>query len=520
MIYPYSISIDKFNQKPARQDFSKIIYRKKGVELSDLLDEMCDEIKAGHVFTHNYKVIDDEYKAEANILKKNFDSTHIIAIDFDSVIINIEMINKYLSNKPSILYSTFSHKDIDKERRFRLIYAFQNPIEGENEFHVVYDAIASQISYDLKNVEAMDNKKLDINMRRCTQIFIGSKSDCSLINNYITYDKRKFISCVDKIVKTKSNDEIKSNFEIKDKKISNTKTKNKINNKVNNNSIKSNNSDVIYTCLNYSSKWKTIEEEFNITNNDFVDLFKKNLSKRDNIKVVLLRDYKKYYTIFDSQELKYNQFGYAILDENYKSIIRIWKYDKITNKNSIQKVKVGIRKKTLYNTSLRLLKMRDISFDHLLYLLIYEVYNFYEKQYDFPLNDIFDVAFSSYNTNLSNNNNIFFDKNHKKIKVDKNYCITNKINPKKLARRAQRVEKEKEIGRFYDSELSIKENLEILNSKGIKICKSRLYEYKRDLNEPQINFFEECQKANSKTSLKFDNIKEMEESFEKQKKVV
>lgn len=521
MICKYSVSKEKFNVKPVISDFSNVIYVKKEVELNNMLDEICKEIKDGHIFAHNYNVRGEIFKAAKNISKESFSSTHIIPFDLDYVTISIDKIMNLLKYKPSIHYSTFSHEETENKRHYRLLYVFQNTIEGQNEYHEVYDALNSQISIDLKVEEEMNVKKLDRHMRNCTQVIIGSKSDCILSNNYITYDKRLFVNQVNN--KEKTNNEFKANSLVVDTKIVDSKANNKTkkeSKKKSNNSIKNNNSNINNKYIYYISKWKKIENDFKIVNNEFIELFKRNLSIRDNNKTLLLSDYKEHYPIFDSQELTYNQFGYACLDKDYKSIIRIWDYNKITNKKSIKKVKVGQRKNTLYTTSLRLLKMRDISFDYLLYLLVYEVYNFYEKQHEFPFSDIFDVAFNSYDANLKGNNHIFFDENNKKIKVDKKFCQKQNIKPITLARKAQKLEKDKKIDRFYNPELSIKDNLSILNSNGIKICKSRLYEYKRDLNEPQINFIEECQKTNSKSCLNSINIKEMEESFEKQKKIV
>ncbi|HBN05053.1 MAG TPA: hypothetical protein DD434_04585 [Bacteroidales bacterium] len=263
-----------------------------------------------------------------------------------------------------------------------------------------------------------------------------------------------------------------------------------------------------------------MEEEYTITNNEFIKLFKSMYSLNVNSSVSLLQKFKDYYPIFDSEEIEYNENGYTLLNENFKSIIRVWQYDKISGKNNIKKIKVGNRKKYLFHTALRFLALREISFDHLIYLLCFEAYNYLEKCNEFSLKDVFEVAFDAYGTNLKGENHIYFAPNKKKLKVDKKWCFKNEVSAKSLSRKAQRLETDKKIAAFYDENLSVKENLKILHSNGVQICQARLYEYRDSLKNPQTNIIDDCKKINSKHKHKIENNAQTEKYFENEKNEV
>lgn len=524
MVFTYSVSLQGYKEKITKEGFSKVIYKKKSTNEDTYLDDLCKEIKSGHVFAHVFKVKDEQrFTSFRNFSNSNFLSTNIVPMDLDSVSIEMDDLIKNLTIQPTILYTTFSHEDKPLQRRYRLLYVFNNPINGKQEYQSVYDAIASKIREDLKGCEELDDEKLDIHMRNCTQVFIGSKSNCDLINNYTTYDKRRFISIsgsnsskVDNVKMNEVDNSIKTHIETNRDTLTNTtkKEKPKTNN---NNSTKNSNSNDIYDSLYYSSKWKTIEEEYTITNSEFIELFKSMHSKNVSSALSLLKDFKNNYPIFDSEEIEFNEDGYSVLKEDYKSIIRIWEYDAITRKNNIKKVKVGNRKKHLFNNALRFLALREISFDHLLYLLCNEACNYFEKPKEFYLNEVFDVAFDAYKTNLEGKNFIFFAPNEKKIKVDKDWCLKNGMSAKSLARHAQKVETDKKIAEFYDENLSVKENLKILQENGVEVKKSKLYNYIKELNLPQISIKEICKKTSSKYKHKIDNNAQTEKYFENER---
>lgn len=524
MDFTYSVSLQGYKEKIAKEGFSKVIYKKKSTNEDTYLDDLCKEIKSGHVFAHVFKVKDEQrFSSFRNFSNSNFLSTNIVPMDLDSVSIEMDDLIKNLTIQPTILYTTFSHEDKPSQRRYRLLYVFNNPINGKQEYQSVYNAIASKIREDLKGCEELDDEKLDIHMRNCTQVFIGSKSNCDLIINYTTYDKRRFISIsssnsskVDNVKMDEVDNSINMPIETNKETLTNTTKKEKP--KSNNNSTKNSNSNNIYTSLYYSSKWKTIEEEYTITNREFIESFKSMHSQNvSSAAVPLLQKFKNNYPIFDGEKIEFNEDGYSVLKEDYKSIIRIWEYDAITRKNNIKKVKVGNRKKHLFNNALRFLDLREISFDYLLYLLCFEAYNYFEKPKEFYLKEIFEVAFDAYKTNLEGNNFIFFAPNEKKIKVDKDWCLKNGMSAKSLARHAQKVETDKKIAEFYDENLSVKENLKILQENGVEVKKSKLYNYIKELNLPQKSIKEICKKTSSKYKHKIDNNAQTEKYFENER---
>ena len=465
----YSVSIKVYKTKLKDGGFPFVKYKKESCYLDEVLIPMCDYIREGRVFAHNYNVIGETFNAKGNINKRNFINTFIIALDLDKINSNHDDINRALTAQPSIIYSTFSHEDKDKFRRYRLIYVFNNPIENEDEFHKVYSALAKGVYEDMKGIDVLDDKKLDSSMDRTTQVWIGSRSDCELINNFITYDKRRFIG----FDNCNASDSTSQKEVIKKRKVkANVENNSSINSTQNNKC-----SDITCSSPFYILKWKDIIKEYEINNQDFIDEVLNSISDNCFKKENLISKYRKFYPIFEDEKPNYIN-GYANLDVSFMSIIRIWEKNKITGKKHIKKTKQGGRKAYLFKMGLRFLKMRDISFDYLLFLLINEVYAFCENEINFSIKDILEVANNAFQANRGGNNNIFFAENHQKIKIDKDWCKENNIKPNSMAKIVRGIETDKKIGEFYDGNLGVKENLQILKENGVSICKSRLYEYR------------------------------------------
>lgn len=91
------------------------------------------------------------------------------------------------------------------------------------------------------------------------------------------------------------------------------------------------------------------------------------------------------------------------------------------------------------------------------------------------------------------------------------------MSAKSLARHAQKVETDKKIAEFYDKNLSVKENLEILQENGVEVKKSKLYNYIKELNLPQKSIKEICKKTSSKYKHKIDNNAQTEKYFENER---
>ena len=506
----YSVSTKGYKTKLKEGGFSFVLYKKESCYLDEVLIPMCNYIREGHVFAHNYNVIGETFKAKGNINKSNFINTSIISLDLDGIISNHHDINRTLSAKPSIIYSTFSHEDKDKLRRYRLIYVFNNPIENEAEFHKVYSALAKGVYEDMKGIEVLDDKKLDSSMDRTTQVWLGSRSDCELINNFITYDKRRFIG----FDKCNASDSTSQKEVIKKRKGKANADNNSPKNSTQNNKC----SDISCSSSFYILKWKDIIKEYEINNQDFIDEVLNSISDNCFKKENLINKYRKLYPIFEDEKPNYTN-GYANLDNNYKSIKRIWEKDKITGKKHIKKTKQGGRKAYLFKMGLRFLKMRDISFDYLLFLLINEVYVFCENEKNFSIKDILEVASNAYQANCDGNNNIFFAENHQKIKIDKDWCKENSIKPCSMAKVVRGVETDKKIGEFYDGNLGVKENLQILKENGVSICKSRLYEYKNKYY-PKNKYKEDNNTNNNMYEINSDKLaNQLEDEFTNNTKI-
>lgn len=137
------------------------------------------------------------------------------------------------------------------------------------------------------------------------------------------------------------------------------------------------------------------------------------------------------------------------------------------------------RRKTLfYRAALRRFMKPDTTPEELLY-------NLYIDRYKFFNNDNGELSVS----NLVHNVASAVKLNLKELDdIVKNCPYTRpsfKINPnvedkRKAVGQVRRMKKDSEIGNLYDTSIGVQENLKILNENGVKVNKTRLYEYIKD----------------------------------------
>lgn len=461
-----SVSLKGYDKKPQSVEFAKIRYQERVFDIDSILKDLAYLIKNGHSFAHIYDIKEKSFSPLKNITKDKFVGTYIIPFDLDGVDIGFEALKTKLTLVPNIIYTTFNHSKDKGKNRYRLLYIFKNRIEGEEEYKMVYDCLNSQIISDMKSIdEKFDEKSLDIAMQKISQIYLGSNPECELSSYPLFYSKADFIS--------KSKPKCEDYSEMPAKRLKTRKTTS---------SLKTESSSI----------WNSPFVKEDVYCLDFILDFEGLSHNIRANKLSLIKEYAHLYPLFEHDEVDFID-GYALLDKNFKSIRREWGKDSLTERLKTNKVKIGERKKYLYNTGLRFLKMErnmEIKFDYLLYLLLNESYKHCENPNTILLNDIFSAAHGAFKTNIEGNNNIFFYENKKAFIVDKAFCNKYKMKTKTYSAIVKGFLKRQEIRLYYDPNLPITENLIILKENGVKCGKSTLYKYRDVLSNMNESIYD------------------------------
>ena len=118
----------------------------------------------------------------------------------------------------------------------------------------------------------------------------------------------------------------------------------------------------------------------------------------------------------------------------------------------------------------------SITFEHLLFNLINERYYYYSNADGVLTNEVLSaIARRVVNTPIEE---IHLNSRHKKkFVVDKSYCVEYNIKPNAMKNVVRKMLNDAEIGEVYDCSLSLKENLAQFKEMGMKIGKTKLYDW-------------------------------------------
>ena len=177
----------------------------------------------------------------------------------------------------------------------------------------------------------------------------------------------------------------------------------------------------------------------------------------------------------EESELTYHN-GYAPIDENYLRIYRRWNPDT----RRIHKWQDGEgRRKKLATAALIIRKIKpDITAEHLIYCLAYEVVHYYSN-IDGVLNKslILRVAEAALEKPIDEITIKGHDK--RKYKVDKDYWKSLGVSPKAAVAKARAVWNDERIGGLYDYQLTDKENAEVMAKFGQKVSVSTIKRWRK-----------------------------------------
>lgn len=453
--YTWNISVS-LNHYPNKNtlNWGGVRYHKQSVTIDDFIDR----IKQGYCFCYCFNDRDESF-GQKEKTKGNYSYTNIIVIDIDESPISMTDYIEQLTLIPTVAYTTPNNLIVDEKHngsyRFRICYCFKNKITSEQEYTAYYDTITQQLSQDVPTVQ------VDTCTRSCNQQFFGSKSDCDIYDSRVIYSSHDFpFQNINVFSSFFSFGNGKNKDGIKTSKTERTSAQTK---------------DLIKP-----PKPKKTFEERGISVRD--DKFMQDVEALSTYD--LLTKYEATYPYICHSPLNFRD-GYALIDRDYLEIKRKWRIvlsdEQKTQRTCIVRDGQG-RRKRLFNTALVLRKIKnDLTYEHLLYILIYERQYYYDNRDRVLTNKcLMDIATNAMTIPMES---IKIQGNDKRrFKVDKSYCAEQGISANTMKNIVRKKLKDEEIGNLYDCSISLNENLTALREAGIKVGKSKLYAWCRENN--------------------------------------
>ena len=202
----------------------------------------------------------------------------------------------------------------------------------------------------------------------------------------------------------------------------------------------------------------------------------------------LIIKYRDTFKYFDRQELNYNN-GYALIPDDYKQIYRAYYLDifndatgKEHRNSKIKKVRDGQRRryKLLIGSYIRKLIKPNITFDEMLYNLVCERLYYYDNS-DGVLNnmELVRIAWEAAHKDVKDIHLNGQPRRKRRFEIDKAYWSQRGVSNAQARQYIRGILTDEYIGANYDCNKSVKENLDMFKSMGVKISRSRLYEFTR-----------------------------------------
>ena len=424
--FALSVSVHKYADKNKIQ-WKAVKYRHE--ELS--IDKFIELVKEGYCFCQCFTTD----KSEFGLCTKrddNFKTAQLLFVDVDDVEIPMNEFVSKLTQKPTVAYTT-PNNHTEKSQwlyRFRLCYLFEEPMTSIAEYCSTYDSVMYSIGRDIKDLKMKDNCG-----RKVSQQFGGNaREDMEVITSNRVYSF--------------------SDFPLQ-------------------------NNNVSFSFLrSETEKVCSPREEVTITDIDFMTDLNK-LSPTE-----LIDKYREQYPYITHTELKYEN-GYALIPDDYQEIYRSWYMSTYERQDGavirLPTVKIHRdgegRRKKLFVAGLVVKKiLPTISYEHLMFILIYERTYHYDNSDKVLTNDVLKgIARNVMQTPLEEIR--LQSRSKKKYVVDKEYCAEHGISANTMKNRVRKILNDKQIGEAYDCSKSVKENLILFKEMGMEVGKTKLYEW-------------------------------------------
>ena len=417
------------------------------------LPDLKELQQKGKAFCYNFKDVD-----EGGLLTTHektlagFTYTNVVFFDIDKMPYPMQEYIAHTPFKPSLAYTTISNGK-DGKYGYRLLYAFQEPIQSIEEFDTIYYAIAAANGFTPRVYE--DGTKYEFDYRKVNQQYYGGGANAETYETDLVYSIQDFSSYI-------------VEGEALRLRIGSGKQSGSSKKKIfpNQNNIREQEKEQAY-CSH-------LENPF------YADLFslppKEFLFKYDAELIGL------YNAAIATQRILSEDGKYWTYPEDYQEVKRCWGKGKDWRttgdiKMCVQKWQIGSgRKKRLYITA-QIMKhnVPDITKEELIYCLVRERYYYYVNT-DNKLNnkEIIQIAENALQRDFK-----LSPCKHPKFSINKDYWLHGNITSNAAKNIVRKEMKEAEILSLYDFGLSVKDNLAFLNENGVKVGKSTLYALKK-----------------------------------------
>lgn len=432
-----SVSTQYFVDKNSIR-WGSVEYRKLKMSIA----QFVELVKKGYCFCHCFNVSDDSIVLQKDKRNDKFKEAYMIFVDIDDSIISIKDFITKLSYRPTVAYTT-PNNHTQKSNwmyRFRLCYLLNQPITDVETYKQAYHSIISGIENDVKGFHNKDNCG-----QSASQQFSGNGSgNCEVWKSSEIYNLTS-LNTTTPIPKSET--------------------------------------------ITHKAETTNITGDVSISDYEFMEDVNK-LNPYD-----LIRKYYEKYPFYERTPLEYVD-GYAILPQNYTQIRRKCTFDSFYKDNGelktwlkVKKIRDGEgRKRKLYTAALiRKQIYPNVSAEHLLFNLVVDRTYFYDNS-DKELTNarLLDMAKRVVATPLEDIRIPLF--RPKEFEVDKKYCRLHGISPNEMKNSVKKILKDQQIGECYDCSRSVKDNLQMMKEIGMKIGKSRLYQWCKENGIPTDPF--------------------------------
>lgn len=437
MQYNISISQQAYTTKPTKADYPKMKFEKQSF---NNLTTFFDAIKDGHTFCYNMQDNDEPFKMSYKT-ENNFAYTQIVVVDIDNTTIEPSVFYTQSTLTPTYVYTSFSHAPQEGKIKYHVLYAIDEKITSKKQFEKVYDAVTASIHNDFPSIE------LDSSMRSVAQCTNGTSSSSPNFEEYYNPDNVKTYS-LSLFYQERQEDKRELDGKQEAEHDECPKEDKKITPRY---------------ILSLSGRFKEDLKSMEI--GDF------------------LAKYGDVYQYREQSAATFNEYHYELLDDTNAELIFSFYQATLANGKTCRlrrKIKSGEGKRHkalfVHGLAFRLI-FPSITDEHLVYCLLYDLYlNFDNSDGKYNAYRICQIAANCMSYDMSQ----YKSKHKHKYHVDKQWCLSQDISPKAYAQRVRKLLTDEAIGELYDTNLSVRENTRILNENGVKVGKSRVWQFKAE----------------------------------------
>lgn len=423
--FEVSLSIMTYDHKPNKDtEIPSMRFYKTTTDIGGFVNALAD----GHCYTTVFPFETFGFKGQKN--DKNFLYSNFLSIDFDERDIDMTTFNDAVDYKPTIAYTTCSNGQEGKGFRYRFIYCFEDRFESVKEYRSYVQAVLDANNIPTKDVDPMTFVP--------SMMFVGN--GCGNIEvsvNNILYSKKDFLLQYNNILKyniTSNNKLIYNNI-------------NPLNNII----------------LNDTFSDKQFEEDF----------------RKMEIKDIVTK-YESIYPNIEHTPLPKTDadIPYILFPSDYIEIMR----DCRKNEDDIaKKLKDGHgRRKRLFDNGILRRKINpNITFENLVYNLLYELHYYISNRNAENIigkNEIMIIARDVMKADLSKYE--YKAVRDKDWIVNDAYCEKYNLSPNQVKNIARKAINHLKIHELYDKELTDKKNVEMMKEKGFDVSIRTLKRWK------------------------------------------